>query len=255
MYDKGADPAYGPSQVYGQQGAGIPVVVAQPASAYPTYAYDPTRPPQQVHVQQQQVTPPNRPPPPGFWGSNICDWPRNLFPSCWCACCCLHGCWIVGQMAEKTGFSYFRTIAIAYVCMWIITIAITFTQLASIVVWLPFLFMLFVNIALRLHIVRTRQITECGSPADGCGNLSAEFCCGFWCMFCAISQQARLLYGYTEVSSNHLEVEMPPLLLCAHFNLLLFPLICILPFRPPVKVFAGDASVHRKDEYEAVQVV
>ena len=106
-------------------------------------------------------------------------------------------------MAEKTGFSYFRTIAIGYVCMWIIAIGVAFTQIGNnIVVWLPFIFMLLVNMALRLHIVRTRQITECGTPHDGCGNLTGEICCAFFCMSCAIAQQARFLYGYTEVSPN-----------------------------------------------------
>lgn len=228
--------------VYATTAGRLPVapVIAQPAAvagpAGQAYAYPPPQPhqaygyppqqqasqygypqPQQATYaiqQPQQHLPdliPNRPPPRGFWGSNICDWPLNLFPSCYCACCCLHGCWIVGQMAEKTGFALFRTISLGYVLMWIITLAISLTSFENryTVAWLPCLFMMCVNIGLRLHIVRTRQITECGSPADGCGNLVGELCCGLWCLPCAVAQQARFLYGYTKAFDGDSRVDRP----------------------------------------------
>jgi len=218
------------TDAYRYEGSGIPVQ-AQPLppshySANPTYAqagvYAPYAYPSTAQQQHQQGLPltggsiqshqdhiPNRPPPRGYWGSNICDFPMNLFPSCYCACCCMHGCWIVGQMAEKTGFSLFRTVTAGYVLMWIITIAIMFTSLANTGVWLPPIFMMLVNIGLRLHIVRTRQITECGSPADGCGNLTGECCCGFWCGPCAIAQEARYLYGYTKTFDGDSRIDRP----------------------------------------------
>lgn len=36
-------------------------------------------------------------PPPGRWADNICDWPKNLFPSCGCVCLCCYGMWISAQ--------------------------------------------------------------------------------------------------------------------------------------------------------------
>jgi hypothetical protein len=35
--------------------------------------------------------------PPGRWKDSICDFCNNLFPSCYCACCCFYGMWLVGQ--------------------------------------------------------------------------------------------------------------------------------------------------------------
>ncbi len=34
---------------------------------------------------------------PNRWADSICDWPKNLFPSCYCACCCFHGMYINAQ--------------------------------------------------------------------------------------------------------------------------------------------------------------
>jgi hypothetical protein len=31
------------------------------------------------------------------WADSICDWPKNLFPSCWCALCCCYGVYITAQ--------------------------------------------------------------------------------------------------------------------------------------------------------------
>lgn len=207
---------------------GIPIVVAQPAYPPPQYAqtqfgtqqaqYGVQQPqygmqqPQPVFVQNphpQQVAEAPRPPPRGYWGSNICDWPRNIFPSCFCACCCLHGVWIIGQMSEKTRFASFRTVFAGYVCLWIIVIAVSFASLMDISVWLPFLFMVCVNIGLRLHIVRTKGITECGSQADGFSNLCGECCCALWCLPCAVAQQARFLYGYSRVFDGDSRIDRP----------------------------------------------
>lgn len=42
-------------------------------------------------------------PPPGRWRDGICDWPNNLYPSCYCACCCFYGMWLVGQSKLYSG--------------------------------------------------------------------------------------------------------------------------------------------------------
>ena len=36
-------------------------------------------------------------PPSAQWADSICDWPKNLFPSCWCSCCCLTGVFLLAQ--------------------------------------------------------------------------------------------------------------------------------------------------------------
>jgi hypothetical protein len=38
-----------------------------------------------------------RPYPQGVWGDNICSWPENLFPSCYCVCCVCCGMYLVAQ--------------------------------------------------------------------------------------------------------------------------------------------------------------
>ncbi len=35
--------------------------------------------------------------PVGQWGDGICDWPKNLYPSCYCSTCCLYGMYIFAQ--------------------------------------------------------------------------------------------------------------------------------------------------------------
>jgi hypothetical protein len=121
-------------------------------------------------------------------------------------------------MSEKTGYASFRTVLGGYTLMWIIAIIVAFFNTTSSVVWMPAIFMMLINIGLRLHIVKQRGITQCGSPANGCGNLTGEALCGFCCGPCAIAQQARFLYGYT-------------------------------------RVFDGDARIDRRDQYSAVQMV
>jgi hypothetical protein len=187
------------------QGVIAPNVVTA-ASAYPQQRGQRTT----VGGNQQDQISSSRPPPRGYWGSHICDWPRNVFPSCYCAFCCMHGCWIVGQMSEKTGFSRFQTVTAGYVVMWVLTLVIMFAgKLENTGVWLPPLFMMLVNIGLRLHIVRTRQITECGTPADSCRNLTGECCCALWCGPCSIAQQARYVYGYNKIFDGDARVDRP----------------------------------------------
>jgi hypothetical protein len=43
-------------------------------------------------------------PPMGQWKDGICDWPKNLFPSCYCACCFFYGFYL---MAQSTFFNSF----------------------------------------------------------------------------------------------------------------------------------------------------
>jgi hypothetical protein len=63
-----------------------PTVAAAPVSHQPAYAQNTTP----NHVFSTR-------PPPGRWADGICDWPKNMFPSCYCACCCCYGMWLAAQ--------------------------------------------------------------------------------------------------------------------------------------------------------------
>lgn len=80
--------------------AGInPVVNAQPVAAYEvhhgTVTAAPTAHPQPNFHAQGHAT--SVRPHPGRWKDTICDWPNNLFPSCYCVCCCCYGMWLLAQ--------------------------------------------------------------------------------------------------------------------------------------------------------------
>jgi hypothetical protein len=112
------DPAYDKGQFQGQPVGMSPVVSAQPVPAYAiqsqTVAAQPVTQQTGQYGQYGQypaaATPahqnaPNihafsQRPPPGRWGDSICDWPKNLFPSCYCACCCCYGMWLASQSKE-----------------------------------------------------------------------------------------------------------------------------------------------------------
>ena len=83
-------------------GAQAQIVQSQPAAQAQPAALN------ALIVQHRQ------PPPPGRWADNICDWPTNLFPSCWCAYCCCQGMYIVAQSKFRC-YSFNRNIIIS--CM------------------------------------------------------------------------------------------------------------------------------------------
>lgn len=101
------DPAYEKGQSQGQQMNMNPVVSAQPVPAYAIQAQTVAAQPvtQQTGPYAARAAPQNAPnihaysqrPPPGRWVDGICDWPKNLFPSCYCACCCCYGMWLASQ--------------------------------------------------------------------------------------------------------------------------------------------------------------
>ena len=91
------------AQVQTVQGAYIanPVqgTYALPTYAQPSYSAQPAHFAAQGYAQgghhNQELT---RQRPQGQWADGLCDWPTNLFPSCYCTCCCAHGCWIIGVL-------------------------------------------------------------------------------------------------------------------------------------------------------------
>lgn len=175
------------------------VVTAVPASQVKSIEIQPTI------VQGTAVTvnrgsglaPAARLPPQNRWADNICDWPKNLWPSCWCACCCMNGCYITSQIAEKVGCAKFNVLISMYIVIYIIAIIVQAVTGQNTVVWLPAICASIFAICVRMHIVKKDNITECGT--DSCCNLFGECCCGFWCNCCSIAQMARHIYGYTKV--------------------------------------------------------
>ena len=60
-------------------------------------------------------------PPPGQWNDGLCDWYKNLFPTCYCALFACHGVWMLAQIAKKTKFldKYFDGNKIFYLIVYI----------------------------------------------------------------------------------------------------------------------------------------
>ena len=145
-----------------------------------------------------------QPPPIGKWADGICDWPSNIFPSCYCTCCILNGVWIVSQMAEKVGMMKFKYSIMAYSAVWLLALIIQLATGSSAVVYLPFMYVMGLAIALRLHIVKHHQITEC-STNPGCASCG-ECCWGFCCHCCSVCQMARYIYGYDKVYDGDADV-------------------------------------------------
>ncbi len=186
---------YGQQQVFivpqaQQQGGNV--VYLQPVFAQPASN-------NQVVVTNVQA----RRPPPNRWSDSICDWPKNLFPSCYCVCCCLQGMYITAQskkmlidgcliilmyflfiVSQKTGFISFKSALWAYLGFWIVALIGQAIFGAAIILWLPMLFSFGFALALRLHIARRQNITECGEVG--------ECCCGFWCWYCSVAQSKSL---------------------------------------------------------------
>ena len=188
----GARGQYGGQQgSYSQQGS-IPVVVnQQPASAYANNG-------QGGPIDPYAARPRRQPPPIGRWADGICDWPSNLWPSCYCACCIFHGSWLMAQMGEKVGCLKFSYTMWMYCLVLVISLIIEIAAPgSSAMVWGPMIFVFIHQICLRIHIVKKHQIQEC-STNPGCSQFGE---CGwaFCCCCCSMCQMARYIYGYDKV--------------------------------------------------------
>jgi Cys-rich protein (TIGR01571 family) len=140
-------------------------------------------------------------PPQGHWKDGICDCCSNLYPSCWCATCCMHGAWITAQMAQKTNYASFRTILAVY---WVIAIicwgvGIILGNTGWFV--LPAVFIWVLSWFLRVHVAKYYNITQNGS--------FVECCTAFWCCTCSLAQMARHMYGYRKVFEGDSDPDMP----------------------------------------------
>jgi len=189
----------------------------QPGQYSGVYAQSPPVYATQAQSQQATVNGGALIKPVGTWGDNICDCTKNLFPSCYCACCVCYGIWLVAQMAEKTGFAKFNTVITVYVIVWTIAFIIeVVTGVGSgVLVWLPFICTLAYTCALRVFIAQRDSITDCGSGALG---LTGECCTAFWCVSCSIAQMARYTYGYTQVLDGDGAIHRPDNYHQGHFH-------------------------------------
>lgn len=92
-------------------------------------------------------------------------------------------------MAQKTGLSNFSTVLWITVIVWFISLILTGLTGATMFIFLiPLLFSFVYSIVLRMHVVRTQNITECGT--------FGEFCCGFWCWYCSVAQSKPVRYTF-----------------------------------------------------------
>eukprot|EP01038_Epipyxis_sp_PR26KG_P015308 gene15308-20630_t len=187
---------YDKSEQYnGTTATASPVVTIQPVNVYAQPQNDP--------VNQRVIASRTRPPA-NRWGDSICDWPQNLFPSCWCACCCCYGIYLQAQMYQKINYVRFSTVIGVYIAIWILGFILQIALGGGYIVWIPMLCSFIFAIVLRIRIVQLYNITECGNnPYLG------EFCCAFWCWYCSIAQMARYLYGYQKVFDGDSDVERP----------------------------------------------
>lgn len=101
-----AVPASAPMAVQGAYAQGQPMQAQGAYSQGQTIYVSTVHQPQSTDYRSPQLVVnsavrPSRPM--GQWSDSICDWPRNLFPSCWCAVCCCWGIYIQAQ--SKLGSS------------------------------------------------------------------------------------------------------------------------------------------------------
>lgn len=104
-----------------------PVVYSSHASAVGTGANAPPQQAQQAGTLHQPIHPNTQfrsRPPPNRWADSICDWPSNLFPSCWCVCCCYYGMWLVAQSEQNSLplisallFDIYCTVDLIWICL------------------------------------------------------------------------------------------------------------------------------------------
>lgn len=94
-------------------------------------------------------------------------------------------------VAQKTGYWNFRSVLFAFAFACFVGFIAQLIVGAAMIVWIPMFFSFFTALALRLHVVRSEQITEC--PCFG------EFLIGCFCWGCSVAQMARHLYGYRQV--------------------------------------------------------
>lgn len=173
--------------VFNPQGS----VYVQPHATYSNQNYNPqfNNSQQQIIIQQPIGIPDIRHD--GKWRDSLCDCWNNLWPSCGCQMFVCHGAWLIGQISQKLNFMSFNSVVIPFVVLNIISWCLhRWKEKFAWTYWIPYFYVLIVQIFLRLHFVRYYNINENGTFIE-----CLMSCCCFPCSTC---QMARHLYGYSK---------------------------------------------------------
>ena len=114
----------------------------------------------------------------------------------------------MGQMAEKTNYGKFSYAIGGWVLVMFLSLILNIVADSNVFMLFPFFYALIYSIMLRMHIIKSKQITDCSSNIgmaqflDGC-------CCGFFCFSCSVCQMARYVYGYNKVLDGDSAVNRP----------------------------------------------
>eukprot|EP01039_Chlorochromonas_danica_P005149 gene5149-5657_t len=136
------------------------------------------------------------------WSDNICDWHKNLFPSCFCVTFVCFGVWLEAQMAHKLRMAKFWTIIYIFLSYWVVSlILVIIYPSTAVMLWMVFIFAWILSIVLRMRLIAVDNINE--------ANQFKECCIGFWCPPCSIAQMARHLYGYKKRLDGDGDPERP----------------------------------------------
>ena len=160
--------------------------------------------------EEDEVNNPLRNHPIGSWGTGLFECHSNLYPSCFCATFVCGGFWLLGQMAQFTGYARFNLLWFIYCSSLVASIILfatgdpLFEELALVETFLASLLM-----GLRLHIVRNRRIAEWSYDFNSWQNICIEGCVGACCYTCAVAQQARYLFRYTRMIDGDGKIALP----------------------------------------------
>ena len=148
--------------------------------------------------------------PVGSWGTGLFECHSNLYPSCFCATFVCGGFWLLGQMAQFTGYARFNLLWFLYCFSLVASIILfatgdpLFEELALVQTFLASL-----NLGLRLYIVRNRRIAEWSYDFNSWQNICIESCAGACCYTCSVAQQARYLFRYTRMFDGDGKIVLP----------------------------------------------
>lgn len=228
------------AQPYGQPYTGTYVTTGQP-TVVSGYATSSVPMGNSVGGNNPLFVSNGRPYPRGTWGDHICDWPQNLFPSCYCVCCVCCGIYLVAQskppsptiplspslssrlnpsnsltisslsslssVAQKVGYASFRAVLAVFALACIIGFILTLVGAGAWIVWIPMIFAFCFALGLRIFIAGKENINDCG----GC---FGECCVGFWCWYCSVAQSKPLLESPPYLTRSFFCLPLQWLVMC-----------------------------------------
>ena len=195
----------------------VPTIAVSHPTALPTVTTQPYRshPVHQQNTGIQEVRQPN-PRPSGQWYDSIFDCSQNLWPSCWCSCCCCHGAYLLGQISERIGYLKLKLIVSLYSLFMLFMFFFANSaiyegaEIDNTVFWFMGIFPV-VFMALISSCVRVKFITKMGimRPNEGTCKICMEYLTGLLCGPCSTCQMARHMFGYTKILDGDSDVYKP----------------------------------------------